>query len=254
MPGTKRYQHVIETPEPGEWEERNQIISLGSNPLTHRAIACSPPSSHFFLLIPVHSPATVQSTVASQERTEDSALYGIDELKKVAAGKKRVTVIGISVGLSAPFVAGQMDYCTDNTAVFLPVLVGFNPVSMARNDPIEDWRSTFRPVVEWMQKMQEKQEAFVLNPAIGPEGLSGSSWMKGRSATKILLETLLLAAHRTVDQGVVASQRCLLDILRTFERAHQVASSVVVTAAMFLCILSPSCPYPLCSHLLLISA
>lgn len=31
--------------------------------------------------------------------------------------------------------------------------------------------------------------------------------MKGRSATKILLETLLLAAHRTVDQGVVASQR-----------------------------------------------
>lgn len=32
----------------------------------------------------------------------------------------------------APFVAGQMDYCMDNTAVFLPVLVGFNPVSMAR--------------------------------------------------------------------------------------------------------------------------
>lgn len=31
-----------------------------------------------------------------------------------------------------PFVAGQMDYCMDNTAVFLPVLVGFNPVSMAR--------------------------------------------------------------------------------------------------------------------------
>ncbi|XP_041496082.1 glucokinase regulatory protein-like [Microtus oregoni] len=58
-----------------------------------------------------------------------------------------------------------------------------------------------------------------------PEGLSGSSRMKGGSTTKILLETLLLAAHRTVDQGVVASKRCLRDILRTFERAHQVTYS-----------------------------
>ncbi|XP_049989575.1 glucokinase regulatory protein-like, partial [Alexandromys fortis] len=177
------------------------------------------------LLLPTWPCRYLRSIVASQERTEDSALHWIDELKKVAAGKKRVIVIGISVGLSAPFVAGQMDYCTDNTAVFLPVLVGFNPVSMARNDPIEDWRSTFRQVAERMQKMQEKQEAFALNPAIEPEGLSGSSLMKGGSTTKILLETLLLAAHRTVDQGVVASQRCLLDILRTFERAHQVTYS-----------------------------
>ncbi|XP_055483008.1 glucokinase regulatory protein isoform X2 [Psammomys obesus] len=178
-----------------------------------------------------------RSVVASRERTEDSALHGIEELKKVAAGKKRVIVIGISVGLSAPFVAGQMDYCMDNPAVFLPVLVGFNPVSMARqsfflcvpldlrNDPIEDWRSTFWQVAERMQKMQEKEEAFVLNPAIGPEGLSGSSRMKGGSATRILLETLLLAAHKTVDQGVASSQRCLLEILRTFERAHQVTYS-----------------------------
>lgn len=73
-----------------------------------------------------------RSVVASREWTEDSALHGIEELKKVAAGKKRVIVIGISVRLSAPLVAGQMDYCMDSTAVFLPVLVGFNPVSMAR--------------------------------------------------------------------------------------------------------------------------
>lgn len=51
-----------------------------------------------------------RSVVASREQTEDSALHGIEELKKVAAGKKRVVVIGISVGLSVPFVAGQMDY------------------------------------------------------------------------------------------------------------------------------------------------
>ncbi|XP_026633917.1 glucokinase regulatory protein, partial [Microtus ochrogaster] len=78
------------------------------------------------LLLPTWPCRYLRSIVASQERTEDSALHGIDEPKKVAAGKKRVIAIGISVGLSAPFVAGQMDYCMDNTAVFLPVLVGFN--------------------------------------------------------------------------------------------------------------------------------
>ncbi|KAF3826456.1 hypothetical protein GH733_008981, partial [Mirounga leonina] len=169
-----------------------------------------------------------RSVVASREGTEDSALHGIEELKKVAAGKKRVIVIGILVGLS-------MDYCMDNPAIFLPVLVGFNPVNMARNDPIEDWSSTFRQIAEQMQKLQEKQEAFVLNPAIGPEGLSGSSWMKGGSATKILLETLLLegCTGPTLGAGGL-SPRCLLEILRTFERAHQVtySQSPKITALM----------------------
>ncbi|XP_075811918.1 glucokinase regulatory protein [Microtus pennsylvanicus] len=229
MPGTKRYQHVIETPEPGEWElsgyEAAVPITEKSNPLTQnldkadaekivqllgqcdaeifqeegqivhtyqrlysesvlttmlqvagkvQEVLTEPDGGLVVLsggrtsgrMAFLMSVSGDRSAVASQERTEDSALHGTDELKKVAAGKKRVTVIGISVGLSAPFVAGQMDYCMDNAAVFLPVLVGFNP----------------------------------------SEGLSGSSWKKGRSTTKILLETLLLVAHRTVDLGVVASQ------------------------------------------------
>nr|NP_001273995.2 glucokinase regulatory protein [Canis lupus familiaris] len=308
MPSTKRFQHVIETPEPGKWElsgyEAALPITEKSNPLTQDLDKADAEQivrllgqcdaeifqeegqimptyqrlySESVLTTMVQVAGKVQevlkepegglvvlsgggtsgrmaflmsvsfnqlmkglgqkplytyliaggdrSVVASREGTEDSALHGIEELKKVAAGKKRVIVIGISVGLSAPFVAGQMDYCMDNPAIFLPVLVGFNPVNMARNDPIEDWSSTFRQIAERMQKLQEKQEAFVLNPAIGPEGLSGSSRMKGGSATKILLETLLLAAHKTVDRGIAASQRCLLEILRTFERAHQVTYS-----------------------------
>ncbi|XP_004418267.1 PREDICTED: glucokinase regulatory protein [Ceratotherium simum simum] len=308
MPGTKRFQHVIETPEPGKWElsgyEAALPITEKSNPLTQDLDKAEAKQivqllgqcdaeifqeegqtmrtyqrlySESVLTTMVQVAGKVQevlkepegalvvlsgggtsgrmaflmsvsfnqlmkglgqkplytyliaggdrSVVASREGTEDSALHGIEELKKVAAGKKRVIVIGISVGLSAPFVAAQMDYCMDNPAVFLPVLVGFNPVSMARNDPIEDWSSTFRQIAERMQKLQEKQEAFVLNPAIGPEGLSGSSRMKGGSATKILLETLLLAAHKTVDRGLAASQRCLLEILQTYERAHQVTYS-----------------------------
>ncbi|XP_059104430.1 glucokinase regulatory protein-like isoform X2 [Peromyscus eremicus] len=47
-----------------------------------------------------------RSVMASWERTEDSTLHGIQELRKVAAGKKRVIVIGISVGLSVSVRAG----------------------------------------------------------------------------------------------------------------------------------------------------
>ncbi|XP_043843914.1 glucokinase regulatory protein [Dromiciops gliroides] len=304
MPGTKRFRHVIETPEPGKWElsgyEASLPITEKSNPLTKNLDRANAEQivqllgqceaeifqeegqavpayqrlySESILTTMVQVAGKVQevlkdpegglvvlsgggtsgrmaflmsvsfnqlmkglgqkplytyliaggdrSVMASREGTEDSALHGIEELKKVATGKKQVIVIGISVGLSAPFVAGQMDFCMDNPDVFLPILVGFNPVNMARNDPIEDWNSTFREIAERMEKLQEKQKAFVLNPAVGPEGLSGSSRMKGGSATKVLLETLLLAAHKTVDRGIAASQSCLLEILRTFERAHK---------------------------------
>lgn len=32
----------------------------------------------------------------------------------------------------APYVAGQLDFCMNNLDIFVPVLVGFNPLSMAR--------------------------------------------------------------------------------------------------------------------------
>uniref|UniRef100_A0A452ICX5 SIS domain-containing protein n=1 Tax=Gopherus agassizii TaxID=38772 RepID=A0A452ICX5_9SAUR len=112
-----------------------------------------------------------RSLVMSQEGLEDCALLGIEELSK------------------APFVAGQLDFCMNNLDIFLPVLVGFNPVSMA---------------------------------SCSPSGSDGSSRMKGGSATKILLETLLLAAHKTVSKDTDISEKCLLEILRTYERAHKV--------------------------------
>ncbi|KAM7119523.1 LOW QUALITY PROTEIN: glucokinase regulatory protein [Ciconia maguari] len=163
-----------------------------------------------------------RSLVMSQEGLEDSALLGIEELRKVCGGKKKVVFIGISCGLSTPFVAEQLDFCTNNLDNFLPVLVGFNPVSMARNDKIEGWHSTFLQVAEWMQKLQESHKAFILNPAVGVSSICGSSWVKGGSATKILLETMLLAAHRTVSRESDISENCLMEILRTCDWAHKV--------------------------------
>lgn len=51
---------------------------------------------------------------------------------QAASGKKRVLFVGITCGLSAPFVAGQLDHCLSNPDIFTPVLVGFNPTSFAR--------------------------------------------------------------------------------------------------------------------------
>nr|XP_033794333.1 glucokinase regulatory protein isoform X1 [Geotrypetes seraphini] len=307
MRGTRKYRHVIETPDPGKWElagyEATLPISEKSNPITREIDKANPTlvvqllkecdaeifqeedgalinykrlysesvlktvidiakrvqeiikeaddglivlsgcgssgrlamllaNSFNKLLKGLHRKPCYtyiisggdRTLVTSQEGEEDNPLLGAAELEKVCAGKKKVIFIGISCGLAAPFVAGQLDFCMNNLDIFLPVLVGFNPVSMARNDCVEGWHSTFRQVAERMQKLQEIQKAIILNPAVGPEGISGSSRMKGGSATKILLETLFLAAHKA-DCNVEVTEKCLLEILRTYERAHKVTYS-----------------------------
>jgi len=51
---------------------------------------------------------------------------------QVSRGMDRVVYIGITCGLSAPYVAGQLDHCMKNLNTFIPVLLGFNPVHLAR--------------------------------------------------------------------------------------------------------------------------
>ncbi|KAE8605844.1 hypothetical protein XENTR_v10015340 [Xenopus tropicalis] len=307
MRGTRKYQHVIETPDPGKWElagyEESLPISEKSNPIT-RELDKSDPSQLVQLLRDcdaeifqeedanlihyhrLYSESVLQtmgdiakrvqevlkdpegglvvlsgcgtsgrlalllansfnlllkgqhraprycyimsggdrSIVSAQESPEDDPHVGAQELEKVCEGKKNVVFVGISCGLSAPFIAGQLDLCMRHLDVYLPVLVGCNPVSMARNDPIEGWHSSFRQVAERLQALHESHKGFILNPAVGPEAVSGSSRMKGGSATKILLETLLLVAHKA-DSNVPVTEKCLLEILRTYERAHKVTYS-----------------------------
>uniref|UniRef100_A0A3B5MIF4 SIS domain-containing protein n=1 Tax=Xiphophorus couchianus TaxID=32473 RepID=A0A3B5MIF4_9TELE len=137
---------------------------------------------------------------SSQEAPEDDPTLGALRLKKVSTipclrGKKRVLFIGVSCGLSAPFVAGQLDFCLRHPDVYTPVLVGFNPcVSLCRNEPLPGCTLTFRSVVTRMEELAKTQKAFLINPALGPEAISGSSRMKGGSATKILLEVVFSAS------------------------------------------------------------
>nr|XP_022317514.1 glucokinase regulatory protein-like [Crassostrea virginica] len=134
----------------------------------------------------------------SQEAPEDDPVCGVEMLKEVTAGKSRVLFVGITCGLSAPYVGGQLQYCMDHLDVFTPVVLGFNPTHLARNNPIEKWDTTFLQVVNKMEKMKSSSNVFILNPVVGPEPITGSSRMKSGSATKLLLETIFVGATLSV--------------------------------------------------------
>ncbi|KAM9766912.1 glucokinase regulatory protein [Menidia menidia] len=153
-----------------------------------------------------------RALLSSQEAPEDDPELGTLSLKQACEGKRRVLFIGISCGLSAPFVAAQLDFCLQHPEVFTPVLVGFNPAHQARAEPIPGCSFTFLSVAQRMQERARRKEAFLINPAVGPEAVSGSSRMKGGSATKILLEVVLSAAHTTA-----ATKHGILQHIKAYE-------------------------------------
>jgi N-acetylmuramic acid 6-phosphate (MurNAc-6-P) etherase len=133
------------------------------------------------------------SLVTSIEACEDDPIAGASELQRVTESFEHVLFIGITCGLSAPFVGGQLEYCLDNLQKFTPVLIGFNPISMARRIHVPKW-SNNRTFHDIALRMETTPGTLVLNPIIGPEPISGSSRMKGGTATKIILDTVFYLA------------------------------------------------------------
>uniref|UniRef100_A0A803KCW3 Glucokinase regulator n=1 Tax=Xenopus tropicalis TaxID=8364 RepID=A0A803KCW3_XENTR len=253
MRGTRKYQHVIETPDPGKWElagyEESLPISEKSNPIT-RELDKSDPSQLVQLL---------RDCDAEIFQEEDAnlihyhRLYSESVLQTMGDIAKRVQEVlkdpeGGLVVLSGCGTSGRLALLLANSFNLLLkgqhraprycyIMSGGDRFVRGRrmwclsafpaaclNDPIEGWHSSFRQVAERLQALHESHKGFILNPAVGPEAVSGSSRMKGGSATKILLETLLLVAHKA-DSNVPVTEKCLLEILRTYERAHKVTYS-----------------------------
>ena len=129
-----------------------------------------------------------RALVLPVENAEDNAEQGVLDLKAaIGSHTGQVVLIGISCGLSAPYVAGQLDYALSHRGSQFAevVLLGFNRVSAARNVPIEGFPHTFREVAQ-----RVVAEGIVMNPNVGPEPITGSTRMKGGSATKILLDCI----------------------------------------------------------------
>uniref|UniRef100_A0A9J7XUG3 Glucokinase (hexokinase 4) regulator n=1 Tax=Cyprinus carpio carpio TaxID=630221 RepID=A0A9J7XUG3_CYPCA len=127
--------------------------------------------------------------------------------------------------LVAPFVAGQLDFCLKHLDVFTPVLLGFNPVHMARSEPMQDCSFHFKDVAERMIAEQRHKKAFVLNPVLGAEAISGSSRMKGGSATKIILESILLAGHEAAFRGKRVTPECISAWITASEMVYETTYS-----------------------------
>ena len=168
---------------------------------------------------------------------QDDPHLGIRELKAVTDGAPRSMLVGITCGISAAYVLGQIEHgmATDRCVVPLvvarraalaegglshrlllhgssmaTVLMGFNPPELARNMPVDGWDKTCRgacprfcctacdgtdsvhaltactDVALALQRASDKDN-ILLTPVVGPEPITGSTRMKGGTATKILL-------------------------------------------------------------------
>jgi N-acetylmuramic acid 6-phosphate (MurNAc-6-P) etherase len=128
--------------------------------------------------------------IKAQEGAEDDPLTSQKELKAVVGDAEKVMLFGITCGFSAAYIAGQLDYAADDDKYF-SALIGFNPPELARKLKIEDWDKHFHDVV---QKIKDNPSCVLLNPVVGPEAITGSTRMKGGSATKLILEVVITAA------------------------------------------------------------
>ncbi len=128
--------------------------------------------------------------IKAQEGAEDDPRQAWEDVRPLIKGKRRVLYVGITCALAAPYVASQLLGLLRRPGARC-VLMGFNPKHCARNVEVENWDRTFADVVG---VVSARPSCVVLNPVVGPEAITGSTRMKGGSATKLLLETIFALA------------------------------------------------------------
>uniref|UniRef100_F6Z336 SIS domain-containing protein n=1 Tax=Ciona intestinalis TaxID=7719 RepID=F6Z336_CIOIN len=172
----------------------------------------------------------------SQEAPEDNRKAGVNDLIKSTIDDVKVLYIGITCGLSAPYVAGQLDYCMDNLDKFVPVIIGFNPVYLARKNPIYDWDKTFYDVVTRLERLTSQRKGFLINPVLGGEAITGSSRMKGGSITMVILQTIFThALNGVLTSSDMTSQLECKNLLKSYQntcRLFYESSTTTVTTLM----------------------
>ncbi|NLX20740.1 MAG: hypothetical protein GXY55_03585 [Phycisphaerae bacterium] len=128
--------------------------------------------------------------IKAQEGAEDDPHQAITDLEPLIAGKKRILYVGITCAFAAPYVASQLWHLSSDARAKC-ILMGFNPENRARDMEVENWDKTFADVV---RAINGRPNCMILNPVVGPEPVTGSTRMKGGSATKLLLETIFSLA------------------------------------------------------------
>jgi N-acetylmuramic acid 6-phosphate (MurNAc-6-P) etherase len=153
--------------------------------------------------------------IKAQEGAEDDPAQALTDLDTVLGDARRVLYIGVTCGLSAPYVASQIFELAKRRDTRC-ILIGFTPEDRARDVEVEQWDKTFADVI---RSVRRKSNCLVLNPVVGPEAITGSTRMKGGSATKLLLEVILsLALRRPLARRTLALD--IADALRAYEETR----------------------------------
>jgi N-acetylmuramic acid 6-phosphate (MurNAc-6-P) etherase/predicted NBD/HSP70 family sugar kinase/ribosomal protein S18 acetylase RimI-like enzyme len=184
----------------------------------------------------------------SDELPEDDPIAGAAQLSELALDRAACVLIGISCGLSAPYVAGQLDHALCAPSIgsadikaddhvqgtrFGAVAIGFNPAEHARDNPVSGLRSgarSFRDLTSALMLASKpgKRDAAashaLVNPVIGPEAVAGSSRMKGGSATLILADAI---CYRALQLSRGASAPLISDFV---DKAHDTTRRVYAEA------------------------
>jgi N-acetylmuramic acid 6-phosphate (MurNAc-6-P) etherase len=169
------------------------------------------------------------SLLVSNELPEDDPEAGAADLMAALAGKRgHCVAVGITCGLSAAYVAGMLDRGRQLEGV-TPVLIGFNPVALARDAPVEGWPEgkTCRSV---FTALERDPRSIVLNPVLGPEPIAGSSRMKGGSMTFVLLS----AAFSMALGGAGPGPRHHLSVMNAVaSAAYEPVEAIAAAAELF---------------------
>lgn len=143
---------------------------------------------------------TNKALIKAQEGAEDDPIQAIADLEATVSCTAPLAFYGVTCGFSAPYIAGQLDYSLKKDNIF-PCLLGFNPIELSRNVPIENWDKTF---IQVASELAKSEKSVILNPVVGPEPITGSTRMKGGSATKLLLELIFSLA--CVESGKIPAE------------------------------------------------
>lgn len=122
---------------------------------------------------------------SAKEGVEDSPEAGARDLASVLPEDAPFVYVGITCGLSAAYVAGQLDLTLKRGGV--AAVIGFNPLEDALTRALPGLDVHFKALLERMPA----QGGFLLNPILGPEPITGSTRMKGGTVTRLLLDILL---------------------------------------------------------------
>ena len=169
------------------------------------------------------------SLIAAMEGAEDLGKQGIDDLHDLMDGYAEkgqpiatLVLVGITCGLSAPYVGTLLHHVRSlqqNAQLdAVAILLGFNHPSHVSHAHFHGLSThlSMKDIVDAMLKEEEEEQfssttatatatsattaattvassSFVLTPQIGPEAITGSTRLKGGTATKILLEVLFSA-------------------------------------------------------------